>query len=91
MRYANYFRETVTKRCHLAITDVPNARAAIAAARLTYSRTTAERCLNVDSVTGDSEIFAVDEFVGHDDTTPLRSWELDGISSCVGEPIDIEL
>lgn len=26
MRYAIYFRETVTKRCHLAITDVPNAR-----------------------------------------------------------------
>ena len=90
-RFAIYFRETVVTRYHLDITGVADVRAAIVAVREAHERIPPDARLESDSASEDMEIFAADEFLQAGDTTPAQSWELDGISGAIGEPIDIEV
>lgn len=88
-RYKVFFRETVIKRCHVIIDDAGDVKSAIALARLEYGHRVPEECQQCETEVGDIEVFAVDEFAPQLNTTAMRSWELDGISGFVNEPIDI--
>lgn len=90
-RFAIYFRETVVTRYHLDISGVADVRAAIVAAREAHARIPSRERMDSDSTSTDIEIFAADEFLRPEDTTPAQSCEWDGLSSTIGAPIDPEL